>query len=694
MATNLVIVESPTKAKTIKKILGRNYKVMASVGHIRDLPKSTLGVDEENNFEPKYINIRGKGPLINELKKEAKASKNVYLATDPDREGEAIAWHLAHILDIDDNETVRVTFNEITKSAVTSEIKKPRKIDMDLVDAQQGRRIIDRLVGYKISPLLWKKIKSGLSAGRVQSVALKIICDREQEIRDFKPEEYWTLEADLSKVGKKTKFVSKYYGTHKGGKDTKLEPKNRKDVDEILKRIERDNFVVAEKKEGTAKRAPYKPFTTSTLQQQSSSRLNFKTSKTMMVAQKLYEGIEIKGKGSVGLITYMRTDSTRISDEAKFKCLNFIEEKYGKEYMGYVRKGKTQKGMQDAHECIRPTDPFLTPDSIKDYLSRDEYRLYNLIWQRFVASLMKDANYKTLALKIMSGTEIFKTTGRTLTFDGFLKVYTQGSEKDELLPDFEENEKLKLWDLREEQKFTQPPARYTEAALIKFLEENGIGRPSTYAPTISTIQSRYYVVVEDKKFVPTELGEAVNEFLTKYFTEIINIDFSAQLETDLDQIAEGERGWRGLVGEVNTHLTKCLEVATEEAEKIKVRDEVSDEICEKCGRHMVIKIGRFGKFLACPGFPECRNAKPLVEKIGVKCPDCEDGEIVKRRSKKGRVFYGCSNYPKCEFVSWDKPIDKMCPKCGSILTEVRTRKGIIHRCSNKNCGYSEGKDGK
>lgn len=694
MATNLVIVESPTKAKTIKKILGRNYKVMASVGHIRDLPKSTLGVDEKNNFEPKYINIRGKAPLINELKKEAKASKNVYLATDPDREGEAIAWHLAHILGIDDNETVRVTFNEITKSAVTSEIKKPRKIDMDLVDAQQGRRIIDRLVGYKISPLLWKKIKSGLSAGRVQSVALKIICDREQEIRDFKPEEYWTLEADLSKIGKKTKFISKYYGTVKGGKDTKLEPKNRKDVDEILKRIERDNFVVAEKKEGTAKRAPYKPFTTSTLQQQSSSRLNFKTSKTMMLAQKLYEGIEIKGKGSVGLITYMRTDSTRISDEAKFKCLNFIEEKYGKEYMGYVRKVKAQKGMQDAHECIRPTDPFLTPDSIKDYLSRDEYRLYNLIWQRFVASLMKDADYKTVALKIMSGTEIFKTTGRTLTFDGFLKVYSHGNEKDELLPDLEENEKLKLWDLREEQKFTQPPARYTEAALIKFLEENGIGRPSTYAPTISTIQSRYYVVVEDKKFVPTELGEAVNEFLTKYFTEIINIDFSAQLETDLDQIAEGERDWRGLVGEVNTHLTKCLEVATEEAEKIKVRDEVSDEICEKCGRHMVIKIGRFGKFLACPGFPECRNAKPLVEKIGVKCPHCEDGEIVKRRSKKGRVFYGCSNYPKCDFVSWDKPIDKKCPKCGSILTEVRTRKGIIHRCSNKNCGYSEGKDGK
>lgn len=694
MATNLVIVESPTKAKTIKKILGRNYKVMASVGHIRDLPKSTLGVDEKNNFEPKYINIRGKAPLINELKKEAKASKNVYLATDPDREGEAIAWHLAHILDIDDNETVRVTFNEITKSAVTSEIKKPRKIDMDLVDAQQGRRIIDRLVGYKISPLLWKKIKSGLSAGRVQSVALKIICDREQEIRDFKPEEYWTLEADLSKIGKKTKFVSKYYGTHKGGKDTKLEPKSRKDVDEILKKIERDNFVVAEKKEGTAKRSPYKPFTTSTLQQQSSSRLNFKTSKTMMLAQKLYEGIEIKGKGSVGLITYMRTDSTRISDEAKFKCLNFIEEKYGKEYMGYVRKGKAQKGMQDAHECIRPTDPFLTPDSIKDYLSRDEYRLYNLIWQRFVASLMKDADYKTVALKIMSGTEIFKTTGRTLTFDGFLKVYSHGNEKDELLPDLEENEKLKLWDLREEQKFTQPPARYTEAALIKFLEENGIGRPSTYAPTISTIQSRYYVVVEDKKFVPTELGEAVNEFLTKYFTEIINIDFSAQLETDLDQIAEGERDWRGLVGEVNTHLTKCLEVATEEAEKIKVRDEVSDEICEKCGRHMVIKIGRFGKFLACPGFPECRNAKPLVEKIGFKCPHCEDGEIVKRRSKKGRVFYGCSNYPKCDFVSWDKPIDKKCPKCGSILTEVRTRKGIIHRCSNKNCGYSEGKDGK
>lgn len=694
MATNLVIVESPTKAKTIKKILGRNYKVMASVGHIRDLPKSTLGVDEENNFEPKYINIRGKGPLINELKKEAKASKNVYLATDPDREGEAIAWHLAHILDIDEDETVRVTFNEITKSAVTSEMKKPRKIDMDLVDAQQGRRIIDRLVGYKISPLLWKKIKSGLSAGRVQSVALKIICDREQEIRDFKPEEYWTLEADLSKVGKRTKFTSKYYGTVKGGKDIKFEPKNRKDVDEILNRIDRDNFVVAEKKEGTAKRAPYKPFTTSTLQQQASSRLNFKTSKTMMVAQKLYEGIEIKGKGSVGLITYMRTDSTRISDEAKFKCLNFIEEEYGKEYMGYARKGKAQKGMQDAHECIRPTDPFLTPESIKDYLSRDEYRLYNLIWQRFVASLMKDASYKTVALKIMSGTEIFKTTGRTLTFDGFLKVYTQVSEKDELLPDLEENEKLKLWDLKEEQKFTQPPARYTEAALIKFLEENGIGRPSTYAPTISTIQSRYYVVVEDKKFVPTELGEAVNEFLTKYFTEIINIDFSAQLETDLDQIAEGERDWRGLVGEVNTHLGKCLEVATEEAEKIKVRDKVSDVICEKCGRNMVIKIGRFGKFLACPGFPECRNAKPLVEKIGVKCPNCEDGEIVKRRSKKGRVFYGCSNYPKCEFVSWDKPIDKMCPKCGSILTEVRTRKGITDRCSNKNCGYSEGKDGK
>lgn len=694
MATNLVIVESPTKAKTIKKILGKSYKVMASVGHIRDLPKSTLGIDIEKDFEPKYINIRGKGDLIKELKKEAKNSKNIYLATDPDREGEAIAWHLAHILDLDPKDKVRVAFNEITKKTVTDEIKSPRSIDLDLVDAQQGRRVLDRLMGYKISPILWKKIKSGLSAGRVQSVALKIICDREQEIRDFVAEEFWTLEAELSKEKKKKKFTALYYGRRVDGKEEKVEPKKEEEVKRILKRIDKENFLIEEIKDGTAKRSPQKPFTTSTLQQEASRRLNFKTKKTMMIAQRLYEGIEIKGKGSIGLITYMRTDSTRVSDEAKAKCLAFIEDEYGKDYLGYERRGKNQKGAQDAHECIRPADPFITPYSIKDYLSKDEFKLYSLIHQRFVASMMKDAAFKTQAVKINSNDEIFKARGRVLIFDGFLKAYSYGQEKDDLLPDLEEGERLKLWDLKEEQKFTQAPPRYNEASLIKYLEEKGIGRPSTYAPTISTIQSRYYVVLEDKKFLPTELGEAVNDLLSKYFKDMVNIDFSADLEESLDEIADGKKQWKNLVEDVYSSLSKDLERADEDAKKVEVRDEVSDVICEKCGRNMVIKIGRFGKFLACPGFPECRNAKPLVEKIGVKCPKCKDGEIVKRRSKKGRIFFGCSNYPDCDFVTWNKPVDKFCPKCGKILTEVITRKSKMLKCSDSNCDYSEAVDEK
>ncbi|MGO1580983.1 MAG: type I DNA topoisomerase [Peptoniphilaceae bacterium] len=686
MVKNLVIVESPTKAKTIKKMLGKNYKVVASVGHIRDLPKSKLGIDIENNFEPKYINIRGKGELIKSLKKEAKQADKIFLATDPDREGEAISWHLSYILGMDIDDKSRVTFNEITKETVKKQIKNPRTIDMDLVDAQQARRILDRLAGYKISPLLWKKVKNGLSAGRVQSVVLKSICDREQEIDDFVSEEYWTIEAVLKKNRKA--FNSKYYGSIQGNKIVKKEIKDEEEAINILNKIDKNNFIVKNIKEGSRKKSPASPFTTSTLQQESSKRLNFSTKKTMMVAQSLYEGVSLPKVGQVGLITYMRTDSTRISDEALNNLMKFIEEEYGKNYVGARKVAKKASNIQDAHECIRPTDVSKTPYSIKDSLSKDEFKLYSLIWKRFVASQMKAALYNTMSLEIISNLEVFKSSGSQITFDGFLKVYEFSTEKDNILPNLEIDDVLQAKEVSKIQHFTQPPARYNEASLIKMLEELGIGRPSTYSPTISTLLSRYYVVIEEKRLMPTELGLTVNDILCDNFSDLINEKFTANMEDNLDKIAEGKMKWQDLITLFYEQLEKDLKIAEQSIEKVEIKDEVTDEICEKCGRNMVIKMGRYGKFLACPGFPDCRNTKPLIEKIDVKCPKC-GGDIVVKRSKKGRKFFGCNNYPECDFVSWNKPIDKKCPKCGDILTVKQNRNSKIIKCNNKTCDYRE-----
>ncbi|WP_084230327.1 type I DNA topoisomerase [Peptoniphilus asaccharolyticus] len=686
MTKNLVVVESPTKAKTIKKMLGKNYKVMASVGHIRDLPKSRLGIDIENNFDPEYINIRGKGPLIKELKKEAKDSDNIYLATDPDREGEAISWHLSYILGLDPNTPIRVTFNEITKDTVKENIKKPRKIDINLVDAQQARRVLDRLAGYKISPLLWKKVKSGLSAGRVQSVVLKLICDREREIEEFIAEEYWSIEAILKK-GRKS-FETKFYGKLKDGKAVKLDLKDEKETNEVLKTIDEDNFIVHSLKEGTRSRNPYNPFTTSTMQQEASKKLGFTTKKTMMVAQSLYEGVALPKIGSVGLITYMRTDSTRISDEALKAIGVYISDEIGKEYLEFHKNKNKKSNVQDAHECIRPTDVFKTPYLIKDSLTKDQYKLYELIWKRTVSSQMKAAQYATMSLDILSNDNIFKASGSQIKFDGFSRVYNYSNEKDNILPELVKDDVLKAKEIMPNQHFTQPPARYNEASLIKYLEEYGIGRPSTYAPIISTLLSRYYVVVDEKKLVPTELGVTVNEILTDNFSDLINKDFTANMETSLDEIADGEREWKEIISSFYSKLRQDLDKAEANIEKVEIKEQETDVICDKCGRNMVIKMGRYGKFLACPGFPDCRNTKPLVEKIGVKCPKC-GGEIVVKRSKKGRKFYGCDNYPECDFVTWNKPIDKMCPKCDSILTEMEGKGKKRIKCSNPNCDYRD-----
>ena len=687
MAKNLVIVESPTKAKTIKKMLGTNYNVIASVGHVRDLPKSKLGIDIEKDFEPQYMNIYGKGPLINEIKAEAKKADKIILATDPDREGEAISWHLSYILGMDPEDKNRVTFNEITKDTVKREIKNPRTIDMDLVDAQQARRELDRLAGYKISPLLWKKVKAGLSAGRVQSAVLKLICDREEEINNFIPEEYWTIQADL-RAGRR-KLLADYYGVKEKSKAKKVELKSETDADKVLKNIDRDKFLVDSVKKGKRARKSHLPFTTSTMQQEASRRINFSTKKTMMVAQSLYEGIKLPRVGSVGLITYMRTDSTRISAEAQNACLNFIEKNYGENYIGKKRAASKKKneGVQDAHESIRPTDVTRTPYSIKDSLSRDEFKLYSLIWNRFVASLMTDAIYDTISADILSKKELFRVSGSMLAFDGFLRVYDYSNEKNTELPPLEEGQILKLKEINKEQHFTNPPPRYNEASLIKELEALGVGRPSTYAPTISTLQSRYYVVLEEKKFVPTELGQTVNEILVENFDNLVDKKFTAQMEFELDEIAAGKKPWKELVRDFYGDLKKDLDKAYENIEKVQIEDPVTDVICDKCGRNMVIKMGRYGKFLACPGFPDCRNTKPLVEKIGVKCPKCGKGEIVVKRSKKGRIFYGCDSYPKCEFVSWNKPINEKCPKCKSILTEMKSKGKKIIKCSNDKCDY-------
>ena len=690
MQKNLVIVESPAKAKTIGKFLGKNYKVKASVGHVRDLPKSSLGIDIENNFEPKYITIRGKGPVVQELKNEAKKSDRIFLATDPDREGEAISWHLAYILGIEEDEPIRVEFNEITKDAVLNAMKKPRAIDRNLVDAQQARRILDRLVGYKISPLLWRKIKKGLSAGRVQSVTVKLICDKEKEIEAFIPEEYWSIKAMLEED--KIPFEANFYGIVEGGKDKKIEISNKEEVSKILDTIDKNNFIVDEVKKGTRKRNPYAPYTTSTLQQDASKKLGFSTRKSMMIAQQLYEGVDIKKEGTVGLVTYIRTDSTRVSEEAVNLTKSYIIDNYGKAYSNggklYSTKGK--KEAQDAHEGIRPTSVLRRPEDIKNSLTSDQFKLYNLIWKRFISSQMSPAKFDTLSVKILSNDNIFRASGSKLNFEGFLKIYNmeESDDKDVEIPMLKEGQKVKVNKIEPNQHFTQPPSRYTEASLIKTLEELGIGRPSTYAPTISTILNREYVNLEKRSFIPTELGSLVNDLLEEYFKGIVNEEFTAGLEEKLDKIAEGEYAWQLVVDEFYKEFDVVLKKAEEEIEKIVIEDEVTDVICEKCGKNMVIKYGRYGKFLACPGYPECKNTKAIVDKLDIPCPIC-GGDIVRRRSKKGRQFYGCSNFPDCNFVSWDEPIKEKCPQCNGPMAKRRTKKGITKKCMDKECGYSK-----
>ena len=680
----LVIVESPAKAATIGKFLGSNYKIEASMGHIRDLPKSQLGIDFENDFEPKYITIRGKGELLSKLRKDAKAADKVYLATDPDREGEAISWHLLHALNLEEEKNIsRITFNEITKTAVKKSITEARDIDMDLVDAQQARRVLDRVVGYTISDLLWKKVKKGLSGGRVQSVALRLVCDREEEIRDFIPEEYWTLGAKLTDEAGKI-FEAKFYG--KG--EEKMELANEEDTNAVLKAIKGKDFAVTEVKTGSRQKKPVAPFTTSTMQQEASKHLNMATQKTMMIAQQLYEGVNVKGEGTVGLVSYIRTDSFRISDEAYAAAVDYIKTSYGEEFVNpervvYKSKGKTQ----DAHEAIRPTDVNRTPDSIKESLSKDQYRLYKLIWERFVASQMSPAQYDTLSVKLMAGDYSFRASGSRLRFAGFLEVYNKGEEEDEkVIPKLTEGDKLKAKELLPEQHFTQPPARFTDASLIKTLEEIGVGRPSTYAPTPTTIQARHYVTKEAKNLFPTELGEMVNEIMKGYFPDIVDIDFTANMEDRLDDVEMGKEEWKQILRDFYPDFKESVDSAAEKLEKIEIKDEESDVICEKCGRNMVIKYGRYGKFLACPGFPDCQNAKPYFEEAGVNCPEC-GGKVLIKKTKKGRVYYGCENNPdECSFMSWNKPTGEKCPNCGSPLEE-KGRKNPKIVCSNEKCGF-------
>lgn len=688
MADSLVIVESPAKAKTIGKYLGSKYIVKASMGHVRDLPKSQIGVEVENDFSPKYITIRGKGSVLKELKDASKKVKKIYLAADPDREGEAIAWHLAHVLDLDQTESCRVVFNEITKQAVKDAFKTPRKINMDLVNAQQARRILDRLVGYKISPLLWKKVKKGLSAGRVQSVAVKIILDRENEISAFVPEEYWSITARLTTKG--TPFEAKFY-QYKG---EKLELTNEQQVQTILQGIEGANFSVAEVKEKERLRHPAAPFTTSSLQQEAARKLNFRAAKTMSVAQQLYEGVDLGKEGTVGLITYMRTDSTRIAASAQEEAKDYIQAKYGESYVPESPRQYSKKaaGSQDAHEAIRPTSALRDPDSVKAFTSRDQYRLYKLIWERFMASQMASAVLDTMSVDIAAGESVFRAVGSKIRFHGFMKVYVEGNddgttEDDKFLPPMQTGDALEIHEIEPKQHFTQPPPRYTEARLVKTLEELGIGRPSTYAPTLETIQKRGYVAIEEKKFVPTELGELINEQMEQYFPEILDVEFTAHMEGDLDHVEEGSEDWVRVLGEFYKTFEQRLEVAEEEMKEIEIEDEVSDEICEKCGKPMVYKLGRFGKFLACSGFPDCRNTKPIIKDIGVTCPKCKEGHVVERRSKKGRIFYGCDRYPDCDFVSWDKPSPKPCPNCGSLLVEKRNKQGGKLQCTA--CDFTE-----
>lgn len=685
MADNLVIVESPAKAKTIEKYLGKRYKVIASMGHVRDLPRSQMGVDVEDNYEPKYITIRGKGPVVKDLKKYAKKAKKVFLASDPDREGEAIAWHLSKILELEESKENRVVFNEITKDAVKESFKHPRGIEMNLVDAQQARRILDRLVGYNISPVLWKKVKKGLSAGRVQSVALRLVIDRENEIRNFKPEEYWSIEGEFRY--KKSKFTAKFL--HYKNKPYKL--KTKKDVEKITSELNGDAFEITNVNKKEKTKYPANPFTTSTLQQEAARKLNFKARKTMMLAQQLYEGIDLKRQGTVGLITYMRTDSTRISQTAKDEAKSYIEEKYGTEYTSN-RKTKGKQGDQDAHEAIRPTSTLRTPDEMKAYLTRDQHRLYKLIWERFVASQMAPAILDTVALDVTQNDIKFRANGQTIKFKGFMTLYVEAkddkdNDKENKLPKLNQGDKVTAAQIEPAQHFTQPPPRYTEARLVKTLEELKIGRPSTYAPTIDTIQKRNYVKLESKRFVPTELGEIVYEQVKDYFPEIIDVEFTVNMETLLDKIAEGDIGWRKVIDNFYGSFKLDVARAEEEMEKVEIKDEPAGEDCEVCGAPMVIKMGRYGKFMACSNFPDCRNTKAIVKTIGVACPKCKDGDVVERKSKKNRLFYGCSNYPECDFISWDKPIGRDCPKCNHYLMEHKKGRSSQVICSN--CDYKE-----
>ncbi|MGG3999098.1 type I DNA topoisomerase [Anoxybacillus kestanbolensis] len=687
MSDYLVIVESPAKAKTIERYLGKKYKVKASMGHVRDLPKSQMGVDIQNDYEPKYITIRGKGSVIKELKAAAKKAKKVFLAADPDREGEAIAWHLAHVLDLNTDSPCRVVFNEITKDAIKQSFEQPRAINMHLVHAQQARRVLDRLVGYNISPLLWKKVKKGLSAGRVQSVALRLIIDREKEIQSFQPEEYWTIQGTFMK-GNDT-FEAQFYRLGSEPFDLKTE----QDVQHVLNHIQGNEFFVTAVTKKERKRNPVAPFITSSLQQEAARKLNFRTRKTMMVAQQLYEGIDLGSEGTVGLITYMRTDSTRVSESAQQEAMQYIEQTFGTSYVATEKRKEKQKAnAQDAHEAIRPTSVWRHPSAIKPHVTRDQYQLYKLIWERFIASQMAPAVLDTVAIELSNGSVVFRATGSTVKFPGFMKVYVEGTDdpKDErqrLLPDFVEGERVFSKDIEGKQHFTQPPPRYTEARLVKTLEELGIGRPSTYAPTLDTIQKRNYVTLENKRFVPTELGEIVLDLMMQFFPEILDVEFTAKMEKSLDDIEEGKVEWVRIIDEFYREFEKRLKIAEVEMEKVEIADESADVDCEVCGSPMVYKMGRFGKFIACSNFPQCRNTKAIVKDIGVKCPRCHEGNIVERKSKKKRMFYGCDRFPTCDFVSWDKPISRPCPKCGGMLVEKKGKKSVHIQCTQ--CEYNE-----
>ncbi len=688
MAKYLVIVESPAKVKTIKKFLGKNYEVVASNGHVRDLPKSTLGFDPDNNFEPKYITIRGKGDVLANLRKEAKKAEKIYLATDPDREGEAISWHLSQALKIEEKNVNRISFNEITKNAVKTSLKQPRKIDMDLVNAQQARRMLDRMVGYKISPLLWAKVKRGLSAGRVQSVALRIIGDREDEINAFIPEEYWSLEAKLAVEGEKKPLIAKFHGDENG----KLSITSKEEMNHLLNTLEKETFQVLEVKKGERTKKSPLPFTTSTMQQEASKALNYPISKTMRIAQQLYEGVDIKGEGTVGLITYLRTDSVRVSEEAEEQAANYIKENFGENYLsGQASAKKGSAKIQDAHEAIRPSDMNRTPAMVKDSLTRDQFRLYQLIWKRFTASRMASAVYETIHVKIGAGIYRFNVSASKIAFDGFLSVYT--SEEDEkvegntLLKALDKDTELHLENLDAKQHFTQPPAHYTEASLVKAMEELGIGRPSTYSPTITVLLGRRYIVKEAKNLYMTELGEIVNQIMKENFPTIVDEQFTANMESLLDGVGEGCVSWKSIIANFYPDLEEAVKVAEQDLEKVKIEDEVTDVLCDICGRNMVIKYGPHGKFLACPAFPECRNTKPLLEKIGISCPKCGK-DVVLRKTKKGRKYFGCEDNPNCDFMSWSKPVEKKCPNCGTYMVE----KGNKIACAGETCGYTEQKN--